>query len=339
MDQPFESDVMEDLADESSFSSADEAFDGFEAMEEEGFESEDAMSNMMDEFEESEDGFAEEAEAGFEDEFETDYGEDYFEEYEAGDELDALEEAVADALDAEDSDEFFGRLLGGLSRVAGMARRGARTAGRVAQRAGQAAGQARRVAGRVQRVAGRAARSPNPMANLLGQLMPLLQQYAAQGFDEMDALEDLADQFAEEDLDEALPILAGVAARAAVRPVLRRTAAQLSRPVRRQMVRATTQAARTLVRRQGPRAVRALPRIAQSVGRTAARRRVPPSRLPQAIRSTTARVAARPTLVRRLARPTARVTPPAMSRRVGMGMGDRQRITLRGPVEITILGR
>ncbi len=119
MDQPFESDVMEDLAANSSF--GDEgAFDAWDGMEGEGFEGFEA-----------EDSFGEE-QLGLEylggegflggDEYEAelgeDFGDDYFIDSEAND-WDALEEAVADALDAEDSDEFFRQLLGGISRVAG----------------------------------------------------------------------------------------------------------------------------------------------------------------------------------------------------------------------------
>jgi hypothetical protein len=333
MDQPFESDVMEDLAANSSF--ADEgAFDAWEGMESEGFEGFEAEDSFGEEQLGWEDlggeGFLEEDD--YEAELGEDFGDDYFSDSEAND-WDALEEAVADALDAEDSDEFFRQLVGGISRVAGAARRGATTAGRVARGVGRAAQTAGRVAGQVQRVAGRAGRAANPLASILGQVAPLLQQYAAQGFDELDALEDLADLFADEELDEALPVLAGMAARTMVRPALRRAA--LSSPLRRQIVRSTTQVARNLVRRQGPAALRALPRIAQSVGQTAARRRLSPSRLPQAIRKTGARVAAQPRLVGQLSRPA-----PGMRRtsvRPGPGRGGLpQRLRLQGPVEIMI---
>jgi hypothetical protein len=349
MDQPFESDVMEDLAANSSF--GDEgAFDAWDGMENEGFEG----FEIEDSFGEDELGFEDTAEEGFlgEDEYGAELAEDFGDDYLVNsqfDDWDALEEAVADALDAEDSDEFFRQLLTGVSRIAGLAQRGAATAGRVArgvgraaQTAGRVAGQARRaagqvqrVAGQVQRVAGQAGRAANPLASILGQIAPLLQQYAAQGFDEWDALEDLADLFADEELDEALPVLAGMAARTMVRPLLSRTATSLSRPIRRQIVRSTTQVAQNLIRRQGPAAVRALPRVAQSVGQTAARRRLPPSRLPRAIQQTGARVTAQPSLVRQLSRPASgmRRTPLRPASRRG---GVPQRLRLRGPVEITI---
>ena len=185
---------------------------------EEGFYGKGDGFEGFDPYDEGEDPALMEAE-GFESDlgFEEDLG-DAFNPFETEDvdNWDALEAAVADALDAEDADEFFRSLLGGLSRVAGAVGRGAGTAGRTARTVGQAAGtvgrnasQAQRVAGRAQHAAGRAqqlatraARARSPM----GYLMQQLGQYLNQGFDEYDALEDLDGLFAEEEMDEALPI-------------------------------------------------------------------------------------------------------------------------------------
>lgn len=358
MDQQFESEVMQDLAAEAPPSSADDAFEEYDAAETEGLE-EDAMEveAMEGDMEGLEEGSEEEflSEEGFEEEFAEDMGDAFAEE--ATEDWDSLEDMMADTLDAGDTDEFFSRLLSGISQVAGVAGRGAgavgrvaRTAGRTARTAERIAGQARRtagqvgrvagrvgrVAGRVGQVAGRAAQARSPLRSLLGQLLPMIRQWSQQGFDEADALEDLADLFAEEEMDEALPVLAGVAARTVVRPLLRRVAGQVSHPLRRQLVHSATQAAQTLVRRQGPQALRALPRIAQSVGRTAARRRLRPAALPQAVRRTAAQVAARPSLVRRLAQPTA---SPAPTRQLPVGRGATRRFRLSGPVEIHIISR
>jgi len=170
---------------------------------------------------------------------------------------------------------------------------------------------------------------PEPgIQDVLAQILPLLQQEAVDGADETEVFEDLADWFEDEGVDEALPILAGVAARAAVRPLVRRTGAAVGGAMGRQLVRSTTQAARTLVARRGPRAIRALPRIARGVGRVAARGGLRPAALPAAIRRTAARVAARPTLTRQLARPT---RPPS-----ARGGGLVRSLTLRGPVEVTV---
>ena len=351
MDQQFESEVMQDLAAEAPPSSADAAIEELDAAATEGFEAEEGMEEEA--LEEEMEGFEEGEEEGFL--AEEDYAEDYAEDLgdvfaeEGAEEADALEEVMADALDAVDSDEFFGRLLSGISQVAGLVGRGAgaagrvtRTVGRAAQTAGRVAGRARRVAGRVGqvaqqvgRVAGTAAQARIPLRSLIGQLLPMVQQWAQQGFDEADALDELADWFAEEEMDAALPVLAGVAARTVLRPMLGRVAGQIARPLRRQLVRSATQAAQTLLRRRGPRALRALPRIAQSVGRTAVRRRLRPSVLPQAMRRTAAQVAARPRLLRRLTQAPTGVIP---RRRYG-ARAMPQRFILRGPVEIQIISR
>jgi len=331
MDQRFEGEMMQDLAAETPAAFSEESLDGMEGAEEESFAGEDALEEM-EAYDEGED----EALAMEEEGFEADLGEE-FEEFGAAEDVDAwdaLEDAMADALDAEDTDEFFRRSLGALSRVAGVVGRGAGTVGRVVRTVGQAAQTAGRVARRTRRIAGRAAQARSPV----GYLMQQLGQYLNQGFDEYDALEDLANLFAEEEMDEALPVLAGVAARTALRPMLRRTAGQVSRPLRRQLVLSTTQAAQTLVRRRGPQAVRALPRIARSVGRTAVRRGLRPAALPQAVRRAAVQVAARPALVQRLAQPLAQ--PPARTAmRRPLGRGIPRRFRLRGPVEITIVSR
>ncbi len=71
MDQPFESDVMEDLAAEGSISSADD-FDYYDGLDEEGFEDNGAFADGMDEF-------AEDGAAAFEDNLEGDLWDDYTE--------------------------------------------------------------------------------------------------------------------------------------------------------------------------------------------------------------------------------------------------------------------
>src|SRR5687768_7997818 len=122
MEQPFEHDLMEDLADESPLSSAEEAFDEQEGMEAEGFAGEDTFSEEMHGF----DAGVEEdllAEDSAEEEFEADVGDDFAEDYGEANPLDAMEEAVADALDADDSDEFLRRISRGIRTAVSIARR------------------------------------------------------------------------------------------------------------------------------------------------------------------------------------------------------------------------
>lgn len=329
MDKQFEGDVMQDLMEDSPVLSADDGFEdeAGEEFEGDGME-DDAMLEGMDAMEE---GF-EEGEESFlgEEDSEADLGDEFAEE--GADAMDALEEAVADALDAEDSDEFLSRLISGVRRVAGLVGRGAGAVRR-------AAGTAQRVAGRVGGVARRVeGAAGGSLPDVLRQLLPLLQQGAAQGADGLDLFEDLADWYETEDADEALPVLAGVVARAALRPLARQGAAVVGRNLGRQLVRQTTQAARALVRRQGPQAVRALRPIARSVGRAAARRSLRPAALPAAIRKTASRVAAQPRLAQRLSRPARRAgrAGPIRSRLVVRG-GTPRRFVIPGPVEIRVI--
>ncbi len=104
---------------------------------------------------------------------------------------------------------------------------------------------------------------------------------SAEEFDEFEGMEgegldaglfdemlDLAE--AGEDLDAAIPIIAGL--------TIRTTMPQASRfpdSTRRQLVCSVSQSIRTLARRQGTEAVRAVPCVVGAVQRTAQRRRMP----------------------------------------------------------------
>ena len=365
MDQQFESDVMQDLMADSPTVSADDAFE--QETYDEGFEGdgmeEDAMSDEFESFDESSDEYEGDAfleSDEFEEEFEEDMGDEFSEdemtEGDFMDEMNAMEEVVADALDAEDSDEFLSRLISGIRNVAGIVGRGAGIASRVAGRAQRIAGQAGRVARGVQgladaiagpqsqprrrggrrRRAGAATPRPAPMSGLLQQLLPMLQQHMAQGSNEMEVFEDLADWFEEEEADEAMPIIAGMAARAAIRPILRRGATMAGRALRRRIVRGATQGARRLVQKQGPRAVRAIRPIAKSVGRAVVRQGIKPAVIPKAITKTAARVAAQPALTRRLSRPALRTGIPVAPRRYAVFGRKPHRMLVNGPVEIII---
>jgi hypothetical protein len=282
--QKFKSEVMQDLAAEAPPSSAEDSLD--EASDIEGYEQdtlEDAAVEEMDMFEEGgEESFS--GEDAFADGFKENLGEDYAEEDIAAGK--ALEDAMSDALEAYDTDKFLGRALGGIARVSGLISRGAGAAGQAARtvsqatrRAQRAAGQSQRVAGRVGRIARRAARARSP----LGYLMQRFGQYLNEGFDEFEALEDLADTFADEEMDQFLPVLAGMAARTLARPLVRQATGQLARPLRQRLVRSATQATQALLRQRGPQALRALPRIAQSVARISARQGLQPGALPAAV--------------------------------------------------------
>lgn len=317
--QQFESDVMEDLAAEGPAEMAEEEFEMGEGFEEEEFEE----MGELEGFEEAEgfeeEGF-EEAEE-FEEELAAEYGEEYGEEA-----FDAMEDAVADALEAEDTDEFFRRLARGIRGAVSTARRVAGTVGRVA------AGPVGRIASQV------AGRIPGPWGQIIARGIPLLAQLRNLGADELEAMDEFADEAAagELDVDAAIPVIAGLAARSLVR----QAGARLSHQARRQLVRGVSSAARTLVRRQGPQAIRALPRIVRSVRQRAIQQRTPVRAVARTFARTAARVVRRPQTTRRLARPLPRTARRRVARQRVRTIAPRvgrplRSFILRGPTRIT----
>jgi ABC-type transporter Mla subunit MlaD len=285
----------------------------------------------------------------------------------------AFEEEVADGLDAGDDDEFFGRLLGGLGRAAGALGRGGGVAGRIgsfAQQAGRVAGRVGQAAQRVSPAAQAAARLARLLgapgaANALGSagrvaqgvgraaggargLFSQLSQLLGQGGNAMDAFDDAVDLFAEDGVDEALPAVVGLAARAAARGLGFRNLTQVSRAGRRALVRGVAAAARELVRQRGPHAVRALPRLAAAATRVAQRRARTPQQAVEAVRrglpQAARRVTQNPQVMRRLAQPQRTGAPAPLARPTAVGRGrpaaaaggGRRRYTFQGPVTLTI---
>jgi len=332
----YEENLYEDLADEAegaadAVDEVDEYDEYDEADEVDEMEAADEMDALdegdeMDELDE-----VDEMEAG-------DLGDEDIDAYEDVDSLEgddeALETAMAHALAAEDTDEFFRRVVRAVRRAAPIVGRIARTVAPVL------------------RVI------PHPLAQGAATAANLLGRLRMEGASEEEALEAMA-EFAARN-PRAVPIVAGIAARALVR----RAGPALPAPVRRQAVRTVTRAARTLVRNTGPAGIRALPRVVRSVRRTAAVRRTPPTVRPRVALNTARRVAASPRLARRLTGPLPRgraivrravaggrlgpraVGGAARAMRGGLmrpgiaglrGVGRRRSIFIRGPVRITLL--
>ena len=289
MSDSFESDVMDDLLYESAEGSAQmRAEDEFDEFGDEGFEELDALEE---------------------------WGEDSG----SMDMMDAMEDAVADALEADDTDEFFRRLARGIGRVA-------RGVVRVARRVAPVVGRVARV------VAPIASAIPLPWTQAIGRVAGVVGRLMADEADEFEAFDEMMDFAEDEDaIDASAPVIAGLAIRTAIPGV-----ARLPRTTRRQLVRGVSQAVRTVARRQGPQAARAIPQIVRSVQRTVQRRGLPARTLPQAIQRTAIRIARSPQLVRRLAG-TASV--PARRRGACVNCGRARHFTLRGPVRISIQGR
>ena len=253
----YEENMFEDLAYDEAEGAAD-AYDEFDEFDEgDEFDEADELE-AADEFDEAEEFDAADEDEGFDEADELEAAEfDEFGEAEAYDEdgfedEEAFETALASALAAEDTDEFF--------RRAGRAlRRAARGAVRVARRAAPIVGRIARAATPILRVI------PHPAARAAATAAQLLGRLRFEAASEDEALEAMAEYAARN--PGALPVVAGIAARSLVR----RAGAALPPAARRAAVRTTVRAARTLVRRLGPAAIRALPRVRAQ--RTSHRRR------------------------------------------------------------------
>lgn len=200
---------------------------------------------------------------------------DVYDEFDAGDTFDLMEDAMADALEAEDTDEFLRRLR------------------QIARRVGRGVGQVARTVAPVARLI------PHPAAQAVARVAGVAGRLLADGADELEALDELVDMAEDEYfIDAAAPTMAGLA----IHGTMPQTAARLSQPTRRQLVQATTQTARALARQQGPQAIRALPGVVQTAQRVARRQGASGRLLPQIIRRIGARIARNPALLRRLLR-------------------------------------
>ena len=270
-----------------------------------------------------------------------------------------------------------GRAAGVVGRGMGAAARGAGQAQQLARRARGVAGQVGRVAGavspaaaaaarlagmlgapgiasglnqvgRAARSVGGAARHARGLAGSFGRtsggaqgLFSQLSQLLSQGGQTGDAFDAVADLYDDEGLDEALPAMVGLAARAAARGLGLRNVAQLSQAGRQALVRGVASAARELARRAPPQAMRALPRLAHSAAKVAQRRVPTPQQAAQAVRrglpAAARQVAQNPRVVRQMARPA----PLARPTDLGRGMPDARPAGPRtyrfhGPVTLTI---
>ena len=247
---------------------------------------------------------------------------------------DALDDAFAEAMAAQDEDEFMRTLTGALKR--------ARPAlPNVGQRALPFLGRLLQTVGPV-------------VSGLLGA-------------DAMDGFADAAADYANDDDMEAFTrVLGGLAGRHVVRstipPARRRQQPQQARALGRAVGQMTTRVARNLTRRFGARALPAVTRIVREVTRQVRQQGASPQAVPRMIRRIGGRVIASPRAVRRLARPnpaarqlrvSAGIRRPGIGAGtgIGTGIGTRPRMTtvigrrgqrwprtivLRGPVRIVV---
>jgi hypothetical protein len=262
MSSQYQGDVMENLFDEGPDGQAHFDEEGFD---EDGFEAEGFDEDGFDEEGFDEDGFDEDGfeEDGFDDEDTPDHG-------------DAMEMAVADALDAENADEFLGSLF---KKIGGIAKKVAPIIGKVA-----------RVVGPI------ASAIPLPMTQAIGGVANTVGGLMADEADEGEAFDGMTDFADEEDAwDAAAPVIAGLA--------LRRAAPQIKTlPIqaRRAAVKTATVAVRQLARRHGTGAVAAMPAIVHTARRHLAARRLPTTQLPAVIRKVAAHAHRNPRVLKTL---------------------------------------
>jgi hypothetical protein len=241
-------------------------------------------ADMM-ESEDSWDGFEDAGDYGESDS--ADLGDYYESEDGFEDSMESAEEAeeflgnlLGGILGAEDEDEFFGKLLGGIKNIV---KKAAPVVGKIARGAAPILSMI-----------------PHPAAQVAGQVAGVLGKLKAEGASVEDALEAVAEVAARD--RRALPVVAGLAARS----VLKNRAAAMSPMQRRQAAKAATLAAKTLVQRGGPQAIRAMPKIVKSVKRTAASKGTPAAMRPRVLARTAAKVAQRPNLLSNLSRPSSK---------------------------------
>jgi hypothetical protein len=165
------------------------------------------------------------------------------------------------------------------------------------------------------------------VAGIVGKGARLAQRLRMEGASEEEALEAFAELAAKD--PRALPIVAGLTART----VLKSKGARLSKPARKKVVKQMKGAARNLVRKRGPAAIRALPKIAKSVKRTAAVKGTPAVTAARVVRRTAAKVARSPRLARKLARPSPKAR--RIVRKAKVAVKPRSYV-LPGPARITI---
>ena len=193
----YEQDVMEDLAEQTPEGPSDYFEDEFEEeFEANGFEDESSTFET--------DGSRTSSRAMFEDE-------------------DALESGMADALAADDADEFFGKIVRAVRKAAPIVGKIARFAAPVLSAI------------------------PHPAAQIGSKVAGVLGKLRAEGASEDEALEAVAELAVRD--RRALPVVAGLAARS-----LTKTRAGTMSPGQRQQAVATmNRATQTLVNRGGPR--------------------------------------------------------------------------------------
>jgi len=304
-----------------------------ELYEDLAYEEAEGMSDLHDEdLEMDEMDYYDEDEFDDEDEYDedetSDYFDDEFDDFDEDDELDeyddfdeedefedeeedAMDSIMAFALDSEDTDEFFKKFFRRIKKVAKKVRRGVRKVKRFVGKAGRFA-------------APILSAIPLPQAQIAARVARMAGRLRAEGASEEEILEVMA-EIATKDR-RVLPIVAGLTAKT----ILKGKGTTMSFGARKKAVKDMKKAAKVLVRKQGPTAIRALPKIAKSVKRTTARKGTPTKAKLMIVKSTAMKVAKSPTMTRKLAKPSAKAKMLAKT------VVKAKSYTIPGPAKITI---
>jgi hypothetical protein len=228
----------------------------------------------------------------------------------------SVQQVIVHAFNRESSDEFLRAVLSGLVSVASQDPASTRVGAESSTvDAGAALADARR------------------------QLVPLLRAHVRSGTSEADVFADLSRRIERKSVQGALPLLATIAARALVRPLLGVTSKTVTPALARALVAAALVASSRLIESADPRALRALPALAARLGRHAVRDRLHARTLPEALTRAAARLSRRPDLARRLASRVTGSTPMESLPERAKPRATPRRLRIRGPIEIVIYER
>lgn len=275
MTERYEDEMMDDLF----FDEADGFDEGGLGFDEDVYE--DAFDESDDDMWEGADGdYYDDEFDGFDayDEFDEFDEEDAFED-EADEMEDDLVDAMADALGAEDADEFLGKVFGAFKRIGKKVLRGAR-----------------RILPHVARML------PGPYGSMLSTGMRLLGRLRFEGGSEEEALDAFSELAAYD--EAAVPVVSALALRALDKKKIKR----LPKSKRKLLVKKITHATRQLMRKsRNPRVVRAIPIVVGKVRARTARSPMPMTAKAHAAHKIIKKVARSKRLAHKLAQTTPRV--------------------------------
>lgn len=313
--------LYEDLAYEEAEGESDLYDEDLEMDEMDYYDEDEFDDDFDDDFEdededEDEDEF--EADDYFDDEFdEVDEFDEYdeYDEFDEDEEEDALDSVMAYALDSEDVDEFLGKLFKRIKKVGK----------RVVRRVKRGVKRVKRGIGKVGRIAAPIlSKIPLPQAQVAARVAKLAGRLRAEGATEEEILEAVAEVATKD--RRALPIVAGLTAKT----IVRGKGSAMSFGARKKVVKDMKKAAKILVRKRGPKAIRALPKIVKSVKRTTAMKGTPIKAKAMIVKRTAMKVAKSPAMTRKLAKPSAK------AKRVTRSLVKSKSYTIPGPARISI---